>query len=114
MFRPIRRRVFQPNFNEVLPQLQPATPGVNPPPAPRIAPRPATTTQPLAGLTPSTSPALPLAQAQARAREDECVCEETEEEKEERRESTRSNVVAKVKAFARRMSQSSLDNLRRG
>lgn len=60
--------------------------------------------QPLTALNPA---ALPFAQAQ------ECRDpEESKEEAEERRERFASNVIAKVKAFSRRMSQRSLDNLR--
>lgn len=50
----------------------------------------------------------------ARARDEECVCEKTEEEEEEDRERNRSNVVAQVKTYRRRMSQNSLDNLKKG
>jgi hypothetical protein len=60
-------------------------------------------------LTRLMDPALGL-QQQARTREEECKCEETEEEKEQNRRP--SNVLAKVKSFTRRMSQNSLDNLR--
>jgi hypothetical protein len=53
--------------------------------------------------------ALALGSAQRQRREECCKCEDEEEEKKMPRPSS---VVAKVKAFARRMSQNSLDNLR--
>lgn len=80
--------------------------------------------QPALDLTPINttrvgSQPLPFASAtpqasRQRRREDECKCEESPEEEEENRERNRSNVVAQVKPYARRMSQRSLDNLRRG
>jgi hypothetical protein len=51
----------------------------------------------------------PLPIPRAQAKRDECECPEPE-----RREPNPSNVVARIKAFARRMSQNSLDNLKRG
>jgi hypothetical protein len=85
-----------------LPQPQPVADPV-PLPAP-----------PLPGLQPQPSPltllntdALPFPQPQLDPEEDECdACEEA---RERRREP--SNIVATVKAFRRRMSQRSLDNL---
>jgi hypothetical protein len=41
-----------------------------------------------------------------------CECPDPEEERERNRRP--SNVVARIKSFARRMSQNSLDNLKRG
>lgn len=73
----------------------------------------------LPGLTPIQGTALGFAAQPStvpqsrRSRQRDCECEETEEEKEEERERSRSNVVAKVKPYNRRMSQNSLDNLRR-
>lgn len=85
-------------------------------PATRVSPEPAISPAlDLRDLTPVQPTALGLSQAVTpQTRRDECVCEETEEEKEEKRERNRSNVVARVKAFSRRMSQNSLDNLRKG
>lgn len=64
-------------------------------------------------LTRDNATQLGFAQlTQAQPKEDECVCEETPEEKEANRRP--SNKVAAVKPFQRRMSQNSLDNLRKG
>jgi hypothetical protein len=71
----------------------------------------------LADLTSLNTRALGFASTvpqTARARDEQCECEKTEEEEEEDRERNRSNVVANVKTYRRRMSQNSLDNLRKG
>lgn len=86
------------------------------PAAPTIA-RPELIAPPTFGLaqdlTPVSDPMLPFAQplttAQQRNRDKQCECEEEEQERKQKRPS---RVVASVKAFARRMSQNSLDNLR--
>lgn len=101
----LRGRAFDPVLNR---------PGeaFDPLPATQPSPQPV---RPITGpLTPDNALALtlqPQATGQRRGRrEKECECEETEEEKELNRRP--SSVLAKVKAFTRRMSQNSLDNLR--
>lgn len=83
-------------------------------PIPRVAPpaQPIGDVNPIEDLTPLGQGALPFAQPLAsrvrtRDKEEECKCDE--EEPKERRPS---RVVAAVRAFRRRMSQNSLDNLR--
>jgi hypothetical protein len=63
--------------------------------------------EPVRQLTPVTQPVLQLA-AQP-ALQGDCKCPEPEAERKHPRPS---RIVAKVKAFTRRMSQNSLDNLR--
>lgn len=117
ILRPILRRKTgeSTTLQQLLPRI--ARPDV-PPPVDRFGDPIAevgTALQP--GLTPINAPALGfLSQTapRARRRDDECKCEETEEEKEDERVRSRSNVVAQVKTFRRRMSQNSLDNLRKG
>jgi len=57
-------------------------------------------------LTPVEPAALPFAQPQPQTQRDDCECEDPE-----RKRKRPSNVIARVKGFARRMSQNSLDNL---
>lgn len=57
-------------------------------------------------LTGINADALPLARLNPRRKRDECECNENEPRP--------SSVVAKVRQFSRRMSQWSLDNLKRG
>ena len=61
-------------------------------------------------LTPINPEVLAFSQPlpEARRQRDECECPEPE-----RKEKRPSRVVATIKSFARRMSQNSLDNLRR-
>lgn len=100
---------FQP-----LPQPSPspapfATPVPIPSPLPSPSPSPAPSPSPLTRVNPQVlSFAQP--QPQPRTQRDECECPEPDEEREKRP----SNVVARIKGFARRMSQNSLDNLRKG
>ena len=63
------------------------------------------------GLTTPNTLALASAQPTRQQREECCKCEDEDEEK-EKKTPRPSSVVASVKAFARRMSQNSLDNLR--
>ena len=89
-----------------LPQPQPQPlPFPEPSPLPFPSPNPSTP-----GLTPLAATQLGFAQFdRQRTRDDECECEDPE-----KREPNPSSVVARVKNFARRMSQNSLDNLRKG
>lgn len=113
ILRPILRRnsVARPELlrarearidNPIEERLQPeaTTPGLTPINTPSVG------LQPIAALTPQGF--------RSQRRQRDCECEPTEEEKEDERERSRSNVVAKVKSFSRRMSQNSLDNLKRG
>jgi len=91
---------------QINPALQPAgdplpfaQPAVQPALQPNVEPQPR--------LTPVSQPVLQLALNPQAARE--CECPEPEDKRSDPRPS---NVIAKVKAFARRMSQNSLDNLR--
>lgn len=63
---------------------------------------------PLTAISPQAVPLTAL-DTQSKKRD---KCEECEEERERRRKPSR--VVATVKSFSRRMSQWSLDNLRKG
>jgi hypothetical protein len=92
---------------QINPALQPAgdpLPFAQPWPSPATQPQPSPATNP--ALTPVTQPVLQLA---LNPQTQKCECPEPESERAEPRPS---RIVAQVKAFARRMSQNSLDNLR--
>jgi hypothetical protein len=98
-------------------QPMPFVPIPSPSPLPTPSPTPSPSPSPLPSPTPTPSPApwptpltpLNAAQLALNSRTDECECRDPEG-----REPNPSNVVASVRSFARRMSQNSLDNLRKG
>jgi len=117
------QRTFGPFFQRIIdagiiappvtpaPTMPPPTtapPGNLPVPQPQPQPQPQPSPQPSPSPSPLTRANLnPLSLAQTQA--DECECRDPDE-----REPNPSNVVAQVKNFARRMSQNSIDNLRKG
>lgn len=95
----------------LVPQPWPATqpfaqPFAQPAPTPAPTPTPAPAPDPLTGLN---ADPLPFARLNPEANQDEDRCRCDDE-----LEPNPSNVIASVRGFARRMSQNSLDNLRRG